>query len=339
MSKTINRIGIDVGTYSIATARIKDEKLEVKKEINCFYPIELNESNKFLINMLKQSGAPVVEVDGVSYVLGESARALAVSMGKEFHRPMKNGIVNPEEKSGFNILAVIIRSLLGELTADETIVYFSMPGQSLNVQTSPDYHQKVVQSILDKYKQGDKTVRSYPINEAMCVVYSELQSKNRTGIGLSFGGGQTNCAYSLMGFPLVQFSHVNAGDWIDFESAKNSGESVSYVNEYKKNIDLSQEPKNVIERALHFNYEIMIENALKGVIDGLTKAGSKANPGGLVDIALAGGTASVAGFTDFFRNTLAKHKFPIPIGEVKIGSEPILSVCKGALLAAEAHQD
>ena len=336
---TVVRIGIDIGTYSIITARNKDKEIELKKEINCFYPIELNDSNKFIVNMLTQAGAPLVEVNDIIYVLGESARLLAVSMGKEFHRPMRNGVINPIEKDGFNILAVIIRSLIGDLTADETIVYYSMPGNSLNIQTSPEYHQKILSSILIKYKQGDKIVRPYPINEAVCVVYSELTAQNRTGIGLSFGSGQTNCCYCIMGMPLIQFSIVNAGDWVDEESAKNCGENISYVNEYKKKIDLSKEPENIIERSLHFNYEIMIENALKGVAEGIAKAGAKANPGGPVDIALAGGTASVKGFTKFFKKTLEKMKFPLTIGEVRIGNDPILSVAKGALIAAEAHQD
>jgi hypothetical protein len=340
MSKAIDYIGLDSGTWSILAARIKNDELEIKKETNCFLPIEIDESNRFLINMIKQSGAPLVEVDGISYILGEAARKLSLSVGRDYCRPMKNGIINPNEIQSFNILAVIIRSLIGELTADETVIAYGIPGQSLNIQTNQEYHQKIIKSILEKYKQGDKVIKAFPINEALCVVYSELSaSKNKSGLGISFGGGQCNICLSSYGMPLVQFALVNSGDWIDQNSAEATGEKISYVNEYKKNIDISQEPKNAIERALHFNYEIMIENSLKGIVDGLKKAGSKAQFNEPIDIAIAGGTAKISGFLPFFQKTLERNKLPLPIGEIKVSKDPIAAVCKGALLAAQAHQD
>ncbi|MFW5794564.1 MAG: hypothetical protein ACOCV1_03665, partial [Bacillota bacterium] len=200
----MENIGIDIGTYNIVAAKIKEEKLEINREINAFFSIPIE--NKFMLNMIKTSGAPVIEVGDSAYILGENAINLALSMGKEYRRPMRNGILSVEEKDAFNILAVIIRSMIGELNEDDNIVYYSVPANAINTETNAGYHSKVLQSILDKYESNGKKIRAFPINEALAIVFAELEKEQRTGIALSFGAGMINCCYSMFSVPMVQFS-------------------------------------------------------------------------------------------------------------------------------------
>ncbi len=336
---TKKAIGLDVGTYHIISARMNDEekKLEIKKEINAFFTIPI--TNSFMLNMIKKSGAPVIEVGNEAFILGENAIDLALSMGKEYQRPMKNGILSVNEKEAFNILAVIIRSMIGEIPEDGTIVYYSVPADAINTKTNAGYHTKVIQSILDHYKQDGKTIKAFPIKEALAIVYSELQKENRTGIGISFGAGMVNVCYSMFAVPVVEFSLTNSGDWIDEEAARHCGETVAYINSAKKEIDLSRDPQSAVERAISYHYQIMIEKALIGVKEGIEKAGTKANPGKPMDIVIAGGTASPKGFVDFFKQTLSTIKFPIEIGEVRLAKDHLFAVAKGCLMVSESHQE
>lgn len=333
------RYGVDVGTYNIISARMSDteKKLELKKEINAFFTIPI--TNAFMLDMIKKSGAPVIEVGDQAFILGENAVELALSMGKEYQRPMKNGILSVNEKEAFNILAVIIRSIIGEIPEDGTIVYYSVPADAINTETNATYHTKVIQSILDHYKQDGKTIKAFPIKEALAVVYAELQKENRTGIGISFGAGMVNVCYAMFAVPVVEFSLTNSGDWIDEESAKHCGETIAYINSAKKEIDLSREPQSAVERAISYHYQIMIEKALHGIKEGIKKAGTKANPGKPMDIVIAGGTASPTGFIDFFKKTLSTMDFPIEIGEVRLARDHIFTVSAGCLLAAESHKE
>ncbi len=53
-----------------------------------------------------------------------------------------------------------------------------------------------------------------------------------------------------------------------------------------------------------------------------------------VDMACAGGTSLVGGFIEVFRDEFAKIDFPIPVGRIFLGEEPLSSVAKGCLVAA-----
>jgi hypothetical protein len=332
-----NRVGLDIGTYSIVSVRKNGDDLENKKEINAFF--ELPVTNQFMVNMLKQTGVPMIEVDKSVYVLGQKALELALSMGKEYRRPMKNGVVSQNEKEAFNILAVIIRSMIGQLETDDTIVYYSVPANAVNTETNADYHQKVLQAILDKYTDGTKRIRAFPLNEAQAIVYAEAQDEQMTAIGVSCGGGMVNSNYSIFGVPIFKFSHTNAGDWIDEQAAKSCGESVAFINNAKKDVDLSAEPKNSVERAIIYNYQIMIENAIKSMVDGVKKAGTRADAGKPVPIIVAGGTAMPKGFIEFFKKVFSAQEFPIPIKEIRLAEDPIHTVAKGCFIAALMHRD
>jgi hypothetical protein len=335
---SIKTYGIDVGTYNLCLAkRNEDNKVEIKREINAFFTIPIE--NNFMVNMLKKAGAPMIEVGGFIYVLGKNAIDLALSMGKEFQRPMKNGILSINEKDAFNILAVMIRSMIGKLEADNTIVYYSIPADAINTKTNVQYHTKVIQSILDKYIIDNKTIKAFPINEALCIIMSELAEQQYTGIAISFGAGMVNTCFSLYSVPVVQFSLTNAGDYVDDSAAQSCGETSAYINSEKEKIDLSKDPQNSIERAIQYHYEIMIENSLKGIREGIIKAGTKANPGKPIDIVVAGGTSTAKGFVDFFIKTFNKNTFPIEVREIRAASDPLYAVANGALVAAEAHQD
>jgi len=55
-------------------------------------------------------------------------------------------------------------------------------------------------------------------------------------------------------------------------------------------------------------------------------------------IVLSGGTSLPKGFADRFRQILEQSKFPLPVREVRMASQPLRSVAKGALVAASADE-
>jgi actin-related protein len=55
-----------------------------------------------------------------------------------------------------------------------------------------------------------------------------------------------------------------------------------------------------------------------------------------VDIVIAGGTSSPTGFETLVENVVKKSKLPINIGRIIKPKDPLYSVAKGCLIAAEA---
>jgi hypothetical protein len=157
-----------------------------------------------------------------------------------------------------------------------------------------------------------------------------------TGIGISFGAGMVNVAFSLYGAEIFKFSLVNSGDWIDQQAAKVSSKDIAFINKEKMKIDLSQEPQNVVDRAIKTQYELMIEKTVVGIKKGLeSKMGTEVRVDQPVDVIVAGGTSLPNGFVELFKKCLASSQLSVPLGDIIRPEDALFSVARGALVAAE----
>lgn len=332
--------GFDCGTYHLVSCKRENGNFIYKKEVNAF--IEMPLDNRFVFNMMKNAGVPLIEQpeSNVGYALGEAAVNMAYTMNQiELKRPMKDGCLNPKEKHAQQIMNVMAHSLIGEIDEPDEKLYYSVPANAINQETDADYHSKVLQAMFKAYtsEKGYK-VDAYPINEALALVYAELGSKAWTGIGISFGAGMVNLCYAIYGAPVFQFSLVNSGDWIDKMASRAIGEeTTTYVNKEKMKADLTVEnPETLVQRAIKSQYEIMIQHTVQGIKKGIEQAGAKARSENPVDIVIAGGTSMPKGFDVLFSKILEQAKLTnIKIGSVIRPEDPLFSVARGCLIAAE----
>ena len=330
-------IGVDVGTYNIVNCH-RDEKgnFAYKKEVNAFLEIPLD--NRFVFNMMNAAGVPLIEREKVAYALGQAACDMAYTMSQmELKRPMIDGCVNPKERDAFQIMSIMIHSLIEGVKKDGELLYYCVPANAINEQTDADYHQRILEAIFKAYKsETGYRVDAHPINEALALVYAELGKKAFTGISASCGGGMINVCYAMYGNPVFKFSIVNSGDWIDKQAARATGESIAFINKEKTKIDLSKEPTSLVERAIHTQYRLMIEHTVAGIKKGFSDVSKTVRTDAPVDIVIAGGTSSPNGFKELFKATMEQADLPIKIGEVIKPADPLLSVARGCLIAAEA---
>lgn len=335
------RIGFDCGTYNLVCCKRGDDNgFSYKKEVNAF--LELPLENRFVFNMMKNAGVPLIEQAeaNVGYALGEAAVNMAYTMTQiELKRPMKDGCLNPREKHAQQIMNVMCHGLIGDIDEDGSVVYYSVPANAINQETDADYHGKVLEAMFKAYRseRGYK-VEPHPINEALALVYAELGTKSWTGVGVSCGAGMVNVCYAMYGAPIFQFSLVNSGDWIDRMASKAIGEeTTTYVNREKIHADLTVEnPETLVQRAIKTQYEIMIQNTVSGIKKGVEEMGNKARSENPIDIVVAGGTSMPKGFDALFRRILEQAKISnMKIGEVIRPSDPLFSVARGCLIAAE----
>lgn len=336
-------IGFDAGTYNLVCCSRKDKKddkdadFEYEREINAF--LELPLENKFLFNIMKSNNVPLIKKENVAYVLGESAVNMAYTISQlELKRPMIHGCVNPREKSAFEIMSTMIHSLIeNSVKKNGEVLYYSVPANAINEDTDADYHQRILDAIFKAYEssKGFK-IEAYPINEALALVYAELASKAFTGIGISCGAGMVNICYAMYGNPIFSFSIVNSGDWIDKQAAKATGETIAFINKEKMKIDLSKQPNTLVERAIHTQYRLMIEHTVDGIKKGFSEITKTVRTDAPVDIVIAGGTSSPYGFATLFKEAIQKVELPIKIGEIIKPNDPLRSVARGCLVAAEA---
>jgi hypothetical protein len=329
-------IGFDCGTYNLVCCTRDDKQNFVhKREVNAF--LELPLENRFVFNMMKNAGVPLIERDKVAYALGEASVNMAYTMSQlELKRPMVSGCVNPKEKDAFQIMSIMIHSLLDGVKQDKEVLYYSVPANAINEETDANYHSKILEAIFRAYKSDTgHRVDAHEINEGLALVYAELGAKAYTGIGVSFGAGMVNLCYSMYGNPVFSFAIVNSGDWIDKMAAKATGETIAFINKEKTKIDLSKAPTSLVERAIQTQYRIMIEHTVTGIKKGLANAQKAVHAEDPIDIVIAGGTSSPYGFATLFKDVVAQANLPIKVGNVVKPNDPLYSVARGCLIAAE----
>ena len=333
-------LGFDVGTYTlVACQRDEAGNFAHKKEVNAFieFPIE----SRFVFNMMKNAGVPLIERKeaGIAYALGEAALDIAYTMNNiEVRRPMKDGCLNPKERSAQQVMSIMVHSLLDNVKKDGETLYYSVPANALNEETDADYHSKVLEAVFKAFKdETGKTVKPCSINEGLALVYAELAEKNWTGIGISFGAGMVNVCFAMYGAPIFNFAIVNSGDWIDRQAARATGETIAFINREKTKLDLSETADNLIQRAIKAQYEIMLQKTCMEIKKGL-ETSAKARTTGPVDIVIAGGTSCPKGFAQLFSDTVQKAHLPLEVGKIIRPKDPLYSVSRGCLIAAEAAE-
>jgi hypothetical protein len=338
-SGKMERLGLDMGTKNIVLAYRKDKQdkqIAFRREVNGF--LQILKGDNFTKQMLVQSGVPYIARDKDFIAIGEKAEELAFSFGKELQRPMVNGVLSITERQAMAIMGVIVKSIIGKLN-DDVILYFCIPAAAINHTVNVDYHQKIIQAILESFEMKVK-INGFSINEARAIVIS--RSPDRSAIGISFGAGMVNVCYCLYGIPIYEFSIVGSGDMIDAESARVTGESTTAIARIKESSDMKLDegmPQDFIKRAIYLNYTILIERVAKGVAAGFKVNESKAKAPKPMPIILAGGTASISGFLKFFKEVFTKQDMPFAVGEITLADRPLYAVAEGCLTAAEMHED
>jgi hypothetical protein len=286
------------------------------------------EVNAFTKSMLKKQKVQYAELGNKLYVLGDSAFELANIMNKTVRRPMKAGVISPEETDALPIFGLLIDAVLGKPEEKGQPCYYSIPADPIDADYNILYHSSVIAGALKNLGYAPKA-----INEGLAVVFAELAEKDFTGIGISCGGGMFNVCVCYKTIPAVSFSTSRAGDWIDKNVAQALGIKANRATAIKeKGVDLLA-PANREEEAVAIYYRNLISYTLLNIKNKFEKAEQMPAFPEPVDIICSGGSSLIKGFIEVIKDELKKLSFPIPINDVRLAKEPLYATAKGCLLA------
>jgi len=324
--------GVDIGTMFVKCAQKESEEIVFRTQRNAFFEVEHTDFTK---KILDNSKVKYIIKEDKLYVVGDEALEFANMFNKETRRPLSRGVISPIEKEALPMVELLIKSVVGEPTYNREIVYFSVPGEPVDADFNIVYHIKMIEGFLKTLGYTPK-----PINEGHAIILSELAEEDFTGIGLSFGGGMVNVCLSFMSVPIFMFSVTKAGDWVDQQVAMAVDETASRVSAIKESsFDLSKEKDlNKIESALSIYYNHLIEYVIENIKQEFDKTRRMPRVVKPITIVLSGGSSLPQGFSHRFKQILNQLKLPVPVGEVRMASQPLRSVAKGALVAASADE-
>ena len=324
--------GVDVGTVFVKCAVREGDSVIFKSQRNAFFEVDFTDFTK---KMLDDSNVRYIQKEGTLYVVGDEALKFANIFHKEARRPLSKGIISPTESEALPMVELLIKTVIDKPSTEGEIAYYSVPGEPLDADFNVIYHEKILHSFLAKLGYTPK-----PINEAHAIILSELADEDFTGIGLSFGGGMVNVCLSYISVPIFKFSVTKAGDWIDQQVAMAVNETAASISAIKESsLDLNKDKGlSKIEDALSIYYNHLIEYAIENIKDVFEKTEKKPRIDKPISIILSGGTSLPEGFAARFEQLLHQLRFPLEIGSIRMASEPVRSVAKGALVAARADE-
>ena len=324
-------IGLDVGTGFLVGAGYDGAKVKFAPLRDAFYTIDKSTFNR---SMFDKGTMKYVEIGDNIHVIGEDALTLAKIRNTSALRPLKLGVINPQERNAAPILKEMFRYCVKPfIKKDGEIMVFSIPGAKVGDDSfNVDYHTMSVQALGKAFG-----VNAVPLNEAYAVILSAMENADEvTGLGFSFGAGLVNVCFVYKSMLLFEFSIDKSGDFIDTESARACGVSTSVISHIKEkelvlNVDeLSASPEI---RALIFTYRHVIKNTLTEVVRAFTNT-SDVNIIEPIPIVISGGTSIPEGFVEMFEQEMETTKLPFNVTEVIPAENRLAAVAEGCLIWA-----
>lgn len=327
--------GLDVGTSFLIRAKESEEGVDYKEFRDAFYrmkpatPIAAKMMEKGLKDL-----AYFKDTDGSFVVVGLDAIGKAIERNGSASRPLKRGVINPDETQARRVLKFILHQLVG--TPDvhgETLVY-SIPAEPID-QGEEEFNTGFHEDVLKK-DLGELGWDAQPLNEAEAICYSELEDDDYTGICMSFGAGMVNVCVMSSGEPVLKFSTTKSGDWIDRMVSQSTAQPDSVVQMEKENgvFKVGEESSNPILSAVSSYYIRLIDYTVANLSSRLSNSNDLPKFTSAVPIVVSGGTSRASGFVEAFERSLGQVEFPIKVSEVRHAKDPLRAVARGCLLAS-----
>jgi hypothetical protein len=320
-------VGLDVGTSRIVAAWPDDSGYIYRSELNSFVTLP---GSKFTESVLRRENVPHTVRANAILVQGNESERFADLLGAESRRPMARGFLNPEEPESLTMMQELLRSLLGTARHARQKLFYSVPSAPPGAADTATFHEATLRQMLNELGYDATSV-----SEGLAVVYSELESSNYTGIGISIGGGLCNVCMSYLAVPVISFSVPKAGDYIDSSAAAVTNDMPTRLRLIKENSFVFQgmQPEKA-QQVISVYYDDLIETLVATMSEVFGKSKSLPRLGRPIPLVLSGGSVMPPGFRDRFEQVLKSKEFPVPVSEIRLAGEPLHATAKGALIAA-----
>ena len=320
-------IGVDIGTSRIVAAFQTDQGFRFESQLNAFVNLPYSKMTETALR--KEQVAHTVENFDI-LVHGSAAERFADLSNGEIRRPMLRGLLNSGEPESVRMIAAITGMLAGRGAQPGQKICFTVPAAPAGAEENLPYHKATLKQVF-----RDLGYEAETVNEGLAVVYSELESTNYTGIGISCGGGLCNVCFSYLSVPVITFSIPKAGDFIDASAAAVAAERTNRVRMVKEDsFVLNGHFPSQLHQVLTVYYEDMMRSLVAALKDAFTNARSVPKLGRPIPLVLSGGTALPQGFRDRFEKILRESNFPVPLSEIRMAADPLTATARGAAIAA-----
>lgn len=327
--------GVDMGTSRIVCARPLGAEVSIGSELNAYIRVA---DSPAVRQSLNAKHIRYAVVNGIIQLQGVASLPFARLYNADLQRTMRLGCINSSEPEAIDVLARITSDLVGRAPATNSELVFSIPSPPVGTavgQVPPAFlhHQLVLKRMFEELGYN-----ATAMPEGESVIYSELRETGYTGLGISFGAGLVNVAFTYLALPVMAFSLERGGDMIDSNSAAVVGEKATRVRMFKESeFAFTNENRDPTSRAIHMFYLDLIDFVVKGIGAAFSDLQSLPQLDAPIPVVIAGGTAMPNGFLQVFERALRAARLPIEFLVVRIAKDPLNAVSLGCLEYAKAN--
>ena len=321
-------LGLDIGTSRLCLAKRVGAEFQFDTQLNAFVTVPYSRMTE---SVLAKEQIPHTVTGEEIVVHGNESDRFADLLNVDTRRTMTKGVLNPAEPESLSMLRKIVESLLPPANAPRKLC-FTVPAAPLGAEENLTYHEATLRQVLSAMGYQVKS-----INEGLAVIYSELESTNYTGIGISCGGGLCNVCVAYLSVPVMSFSIPKAGDYIDSSAASVTGELANRVRISKEDsFHFNGFHSDKLLQVLSVYYDEMIQSLVEGLKRAFSNSRNLPKQKRPLPVVLSGGTALPEGFRDRFEKIFAEANLPIRTSGIRMAENPLHASAKGALVAALA---
>jgi hypothetical protein len=323
-------VGLDIGTATIIGGIHNKGEDIVGQECNAFFGVP---DNPKTMEILANQKIKYFKNEKRIYILGNQAEKAADLFKKNAQRPVKSGLLNPNEPDGVNAIKEIINNMIPADQREGARVCFSIPADPIGQEGAVVYHDAMLNMNL-------KSLGLIPqsINEGLAVIMSETDLNNATALGISIGGGMCNICFSYLSLPVISYSIQKGGDYIDERVGYAVNETATHIKLIKeKSLDLSVDPKARIDTALHIYYEDLFQSLARSLEKVLGSSEKTCRLPNSLPLIVSGGSMLPKGSLEKFKAAMKDINLPIKISDILLAANPAEATMRGAMKMALAQ--
>lgn len=317
-------VGLDIGTASIISGTCKDNEVLVEQESNAFFSVP---GTPRTIKILNKQQIKSFQKGRRIYILGNQAEKAANLFNKNSQRPVKNGLLNPNEPDGADAIMAIVANMMPAEHREGVRVCYSIPSDPIGQEGAVVYHDAILNMNLKS-----RGFNPQSINEGLAVIASQKDNNNATALGISIGGGMCNICFSYLSMPIISYSIQKGGDYIDERVGLAVNQTATQIKLIKeKSLDLSTAPMNRIDTALHIYYEDLFKSLARSLEKVLGSSDKTPRLPGTLPLIVSGGTMLPKGSLEKFKAAMQELNLPIKISDIVLAADPDQATMHGAL--------
>ena len=309
-------IGLDIDDRFTVVAR---EGTDPTTERTSF--VELPDE-EMVLDMLSSGDVEYVQHDGAVYAVGNAAIDFAGMFDAPVESLLRGGILTGERDVDAMLTELLLEQVLGR-SEDGALAGYAVPAEPADAELDTLFHRRTIDDRLATLGYEPASV-----TRGVAAGYAGFVGDTPSGLAIVLGAETSEICLLDDGQPVVEVGLGRGGGWIDRQVAGATDREPDAIADERDTYDLTGGDGDVLG--------MYAGNFLSYIVDAVGEHVAPEVDGTSLPVVIAGSAARSGGIRERLDSLLAEAAPSVAVEEVRVLSDPVTAVARGAPLAATA---